>query len=88
MAARLRTYQQDEVRAKIQTTQLINRLTGIATGEITGDGLSVQVTAALGLLKKVLPDLASTELSSPDGEALQVTHIQLTGPTSFGTDTA
>ena len=63
MAARLRTYQQDEVRAKIQTTQLINRLTGIATGEITGDGLGVQVTAALGLLKKVLPDLASTELS-------------------------
>ena len=88
MAARLRTYQQDEVRAKIQTTQLINRLTGIATGEITGDGLGVQVTAALGLLKKVLPDLASTELSGPDGEALQVTHIQLTGPTSLGTDTA
>lgn len=88
MAARLRTYQQDEVRAKIQTTQLINRLTGIATGEITGEGLGVQVTAALGLLKKVLPDLAATELSGPDGEALQVTHIQLTGPTSFGTDTA
>lgn len=63
MAPRLRTYQQQEVRDKIQTTVLVNRLHGIAIGEITGDGLDVQVRAALGLLKKVLPDLTATQLS-------------------------
>lgn len=88
MAARLRTYQQDEVRAKIQASQIINRLTSIALGEVTGDNLSPQVTAALGLLRKVLPDLAATELSGPDGGAVEVTHIQLTGPQRSDPDTA
>lgn len=29
-----------------------------------------QVTAGLGLMKKILPDLTSTELSSPEGKPI------------------
>lgn len=54
-----------EARQKIQTTQLVNRLTGHALGSV--DMQPSQVTAALGLLKKSLPDLSATEMTM-DGE--------------------
>jgi hypothetical protein len=72
MAARLRTQHQDEVRAKIQSAQLINRLSAIASGEVTGENLGVQVQAALGLLKKVVPDLASVQHAVEDGMVLNI----------------
>lgn len=62
MAARTRRIFCDEnTRAKIQTTQIIKRLMGHVLGEIKLE--PSQITAALGLLKKTLPDLSALEVS-------------------------
>lgn len=59
----------EETRAKIQTSQLINRLTKhVMADDPIMD--SSQVNAAKALLNKVLPDLKATELSGPDGKAI------------------
>lgn len=62
MAARtVKIRHDDETRAKIKTSQLINRLTSHALGKL---GLEpTQVRAIEILLKKTLPDLTATELS-------------------------
>jgi hypothetical protein len=49
----------DETRAKIKTSQLINRLSDHVLGKV--DMKPTQVTAALGLLKKTIPDLSAAE---------------------------
>ena len=46
-------------RAKIKTSQIINRLNGAAMGEV--DMTASQLRAALGLLAKVLPDLSASD---------------------------
>jgi hypothetical protein len=56
MAARLRKTHQDDVRTKIQASQLINRLTNHVAGKI--EMSATQVRAAEILLKKTLPDLS------------------------------
>lgn len=62
MPARIRKIRHDdETRAKIQAGNIINRLTKAINGKVEMSG--PQVTAALGLLKKVLPDLTSVEHS-------------------------
>lgn len=62
MAARINKIRHDEnTRAKIQTSQIINRLTDHIHGKV--ELQTSQVTAALGLLKKTLPDLAAIEHS-------------------------
>lgn len=61
MAARLRPHHQEEVRAKIKTSQLINRLTDHALGKV--EMSATQVTAAATLIRKTLPDLSAVELS-------------------------
>ncbi len=61
MAARLRLRHQDEVRAKIRASQLINRLTDHAFGQI--DLKPSQIKAIEILLKKSIPDLQAVELS-------------------------
>jgi len=62
----------EKTRAKIQSSQLINALQDHILGKNNrGDMKPSQITAALGLLKKTLPDLSSTELSGPDGGAIQ-----------------
>jgi hypothetical protein len=62
MAARTRKVRHDdETRARIKTSQLLNRLTDHALGSV--DMSSTQVTAALGVLRKSLPDLTATEHS-------------------------
>jgi len=61
MAARIRKTHQDDVRAKIQGSQLVNRLQDHVLGKV--DLTATQVTAAMGLLKKVVPDLSAVELS-------------------------
>lgn len=67
MAARLRPKHQEDIRAKIQGTQLVNFLQDHALGKLARKIDKSRITAALGLLKKVAPDLSSTELSSdPD----------------------
>jgi len=57
-------------RARIQTNQIIKHLNQIAAGELD-DPKSPVVTAGLGLLKKVLPDLATVEHTGKDGGAIE-----------------
>lgn len=65
MAARLDPAHDERTRAKIQTSQLLNRLFSHANGE--AEMSATQVRAAEVLLKKTLPDLQSVEIgSSPD----------------------
>ena len=61
MAARRNPVQTEEHRRRIQTTQLVKRLESIALGATKAE--PYQVTAALGLLKKTLPDLTAVEHS-------------------------
>lgn len=59
MAARLNKRHQDMVREKIRASQLIKRLEKHVDGDV--DLSATQVTAALGLLKKAVPDLKAIE---------------------------
>ena len=62
MAARINRIQHDaNTRSKIQASQLINRLTDHVLNNL--EMSATQVNAALGLLKKTLPDLKQIELS-------------------------
>lgn len=62
MAARKQLFHPDEVKQKIQASQLINRLQGhVFSDEPLMD--ASQVTAALKLLGKVVPDLKAIEHS-------------------------
>lgn len=71
MAARtVKIRHDEETRAKIQTSQLINRLEDHILNNL--DLKPTQVTAALGLLKKTLPDLANVELSGNDDKPFQM----------------
>jgi hypothetical protein len=74
MAARKTLFDPQYVRDKIQTSQLINRLMGHVNGSVKLE--STQVTAALGLLKKTVPDLAATQHSGPDGGPLTVNVVR------------
>lgn len=65
MAARKDTRHSDEVRAKIQTSQLVNRLMGHVNGTV--ELSPSQVTAGLGLLKKAMPDLAAVATTTSEG---------------------
>lgn len=83
MAVRKRLYHPEEVRQKIQTSQLVNRLTAFINGEIE---LSPhQVTAALGLIRKTMPDLTavahsgSIEVRPEEMSDSDLTHIALRG---------
>ena len=79
MAARLNPKQDDKARSAIQTTQLCKRLNSFALGaddpcypgkklEMSSD----QVRAALGLLRKTIPDLAVTSLTGADGGPVMI----------------
>lgn len=62
MPARVHKIRHDEnTRLKIKAAEIINRLNKFIVGEV--EMTAPQVTAALGLLKKALPDLQSVELS-------------------------
>jgi hypothetical protein len=74
MAARTRKVRHDdETRAKIKTSQLVNRLTDHVLGEV--DMSPSQVSAGLGLLRKTLPDLAAHEHAGPEGGSIPVEMI-------------
>lgn len=60
----------EEHRAKIQRSNILNAL--IEHVEGTRDMSPSQVTAGLGLLKKALPDLTSTEHTGDGGGPLTV----------------
>ncbi|BBB99388.1 hypothetical protein [Bradyrhizobium elkanii] len=60
MAARsVKIRHDEETRAKIKTSQLINRLSDHVLGKV--EMKPTQVTAALGLLRKTIPDLSAAE---------------------------
>ena len=60
MAKRINAEHDAQTRAKISTSQLVNRLMKHAKGEVKMD--HSQVRAAEILLRKTLPDLTATEL--------------------------
>ena len=73
MATRLRTTHQEDVRAKIQVSNLITRLQKYALGELTDEDISSnRLNAIKVLLSKTLPDLSSIELkgTGDNGEIL------------------
>ncbi len=64
MASRIRKAHQDDVRARIQTSNLITRVQKYALGELTDDDISAtRLNAIKLLLGKALPDLSSIELT-------------------------
>jgi hypothetical protein len=71
MAERLRKRHQDEVRTKIQTSQLINVLQDHALNGQTEIPPS-RMKAIEILLRKALPDLSSTEISGVDGADIPI----------------
>lgn len=72
MAARKQLWHPDEVRAKIQASQLLNRLHQHAFGEV--ELAPHQVRSIEILLKKAIPDLASVQHTGPDGDAIRHVH--------------
>lgn len=72
-------HRQEEVRAQIQATKLVQRLQSIADGTAKVDPklVAVQVAAAKVLLAKTLPDLSSVALTDGDGGPLKVVIQQL-----------
>ena len=62
MAARtLKPRHQDDIRAKIQASSIINRLRAGFDGEV--ELTPTQVSIGMCLLKKVLPDLSAVDIS-------------------------
>jgi len=75
MAARkLRPFHTDEIRAKIQASQLINRLTDHAFDKV--DLSSTQLKAIEILLRKSVPDLSAVDINA-----------NLTGETTINVNT-
>lgn len=70
MAARIRKNHQDEVRLKIQASQLVNVLQNHALGK-TKELSASRLKAIEILLRKTIPDLQSVELKGEGGGAIQ-----------------
>lgn len=66
------------LRAQIRTTQLVKRAVAYALGEDdpqTGKPIEMEphrASVMMGLIRKELPDLSSTALTDPEGNALKV----------------
>ena len=77
MAARIRKTHQDEVRAKIQVSNLITRVHKYAIGELDDSAISPnRLNAIKLLLNKALPDLQSVELTGDPDKPLAIQEIQ------------
>ena len=75
MAARLRSRHQDEIREKIKASQLVNRLTNCALGEV--ELTAQQLKAIEILLRKSLPDLSAVSIEgSGDNGEIPITLIK------------
>lgn len=66
----MRKHHQDDVREKIQASQIINRLSAHVSGEV--ELTSTQIRAAEILLKKTLPDLSNVEISGDPDQPLNI----------------
>lgn len=79
MAVRLNKAHQDDVRLKIKTSQLVNRLQDFALDGMdpkTGDPIEIdgpRLKAIEILLRKSLPDLSSVTLSGDDQNPIRHT---------------
>ena len=71
MAARKQRWHPEEVRKRIQASQLINRLNSHALCENDVKMDATQIQAARILLSKVLPDLAATTISGDPDKPMQ-----------------
>jgi hypothetical protein len=77
MAARIRKTHQDEIRAKIQVSQLIHRVHEYANGNLTDEEVSPnRLNAIKLLLNKALPDLSSVEITGDAENPLAVSLIE------------
>lgn len=73
MAARLNKAHQDDVRLKIQTSQLINRLQDYALGKKGLDLEPARIKAIEILLRKTLPDMTDNMIKGdPSAPILHV----------------
>ena len=78
MARRLNPQHDVRTREKIQTSQLVNRLNSFVLNGVdpkTKKPIEMsreQITVALGLLKKTLPDLSSVELKGDEANPLNM----------------
>ena len=72
MAERLRKRHQEEIRTKIQTSQLVNVLQNHALGLSENEITPTRMKAIELLLKKSLPDLTSTEITGDPDAPLEV----------------
>ena len=82
MAARKKPFHPDEIRKKIQTSQLINRLQSHVNAPIDEPVLSkTQIQAINILLRKVVPDLSTVTLKGDADNPLEVvTIVELVAP--------
>lgn len=68
--ARLNPRHQEMIREKIRASQILNVL---EEHILEGKEMSKsQVSAALGLLRKCVPDLTATTISDPDGDPVSL----------------
>lgn len=69
----------EEHRHKIKVSNILARLTKLATGEIGPDEMAPHaVTAALGVLRKALPDLSAQDVTVTDATPFAVIPDQMT----------
>jgi hypothetical protein len=79
MAARIRKTHQDDVRARIQVSNLITRVQKYANGELSDDDISPnRLNAIKLLLNKTLPDLSSVQLTGDKDNPVAITEITRT----------
>lgn len=76
MSARLRKTHQDDVRTKIQVSQLINRLEKHALSNDETEISASRMKAIEILLRKALPDLSSVELTGDENNPVAITKIE------------
>ena len=82
MAARLNKLHTEEIRTKIQTTQLVNVLQNHALGK-TEELPQSRMKAIEILLRKSLPDLSAITLSGDDKNPIRNTlRVEFVNPTS------
>lgn len=72
MAARINPAHDARTRAKIQTSQLLNRLEKFALGDDSVEMDTNRLRAVEILLRKTLPDLSSVSIAAPDGGPVQI----------------
>lgn len=75
MAARLRAKHQDEVRLKIQASQLVNVLQNHALGK-TKELSSSRLKAAEILLRKSVPDLSTVTMTGDPENPVRVEAVE------------